>query len=114
MNPVLMASALVCLAGVAACAAPDAAVATATPPSEARLLVKLAHPASDGAAIAREVGASAGVPARYLSSSSAQWHVVVLRCASSAECDAAVQRLRADTARIEAVQPDQRMRPAAP
>jgi hypothetical protein len=119
MNPALLASGLACLAGVAACASP-VPVAMAAPPTasasstELRLLAKLARPSTDAASIEREVSSAAGVPARHLSSTSPQWHALLLRCASAAECDAAVRRLRADAATFEAIQLDERRRPAAP
>jgi hypothetical protein len=119
MNPALLASGLACLAGVAACAAPAPAAPAAAPVAaagagELRLLVKLAQPSTDPASIAREASAAAGVPARYLSGTSPQWHALALRCGSAAECDAALGRLRADGATFEAIQLDERRRQAAP
>ncbi len=91
----------------AACAAPE-------PPTELRLLVKLRTPTDDATAVARRVGAAAGVAVRYVAASSPQWHAVVLRCAAPAECEAALARLRADTVNVEAVQTDERKRIVTP
>jgi hypothetical protein len=103
------------LIGVAACAQ------TAAPPAapidvsaETRLLVKLARPSSDTAEITRLVAAAAAVPARYVAATSADWHAVALRCGAPNACDAALERLRADSANFVAVQRDERMRPATP
>lgn len=119
MNPVMLASGLACLTAVAACGAPASASMAAAPaaaagPVELRVLVKLAQPSADATAIARETSTAAGVPARYLSGTSPQWHALALHCASAAECDAAMRRLRADAATFESIQLDERRRPAAP
>ena len=112
MNTVLATLGLASLAGLAACAAPVAADAVA--PAGLRLLVKLAHPSADAAAIAREASAAAGVPVRYLAATSMEWHALALTCDSRPLCDAAVQRLRADTAAFAAVERDERRRPVSP
>jgi hypothetical protein len=88
---------------LAACAAP-------APVFETRLNVRLAVPSEDGPAIAMRAGESAGVPARYAAAISPQWHAIVLRCASEADCEAAVGRLRADRARFVEVLRDERRR----
>ncbi len=91
-----------------------AACATAVPETELRVLVKLAQPSGDAAAIARLVSSRAGVTARYLGSSSLAWHALVLPCSGAAECDALLQRLRSDRAAIEAVERDERKRIVSP
>ena len=114
MKTVVVASALGCLTAVVACASPEPArPAASTPTLETRLMVKLVRPSDDGAAIARAAAQSAGVPVRYVASSSAQWHVIVLRCDDAARCESGVERLRRDVATFEAVQQDDRMRPMA-
>jgi hypothetical protein len=111
MSPALVVSGLACLAGVAACAAPEAVTASA---AETRLLVKLVDPSTDATAIARQAALASGLPVRYLSATSPQWHALALRCGSDAACDAAIGRLRADAARFAAVPRDERKRAAAP
>jgi hypothetical protein len=95
------------LAGLAACAG-------AVPQTELRVLVRLARPSSDSAAIARLVSDRAGAPARYLGSSSLSWHALVLPCDGAAECDALLQRLRAERGAIDAVERDERKRIVTP
>ncbi len=90
------------------------AACAATPETELRVLVKLAQPSSDAAAIARLVSGRAGVTARYLGSSSLAWHALLLPCAGTSECDALLQRLRADRVAIEAVERDERKRIVSP
>jgi hypothetical protein len=82
--------------------------------TESRLLVKLVRPATDGAAIARLVAAASGLPTRYVTATSTQWHAVAVRCGAPPACAAALQRLRAATADFEAVEPDQMMRTQRP
>ena len=113
MNPsgsVLGALALAALAALAACSTP---AAEADPGAEMRVLVKLAQPSGDAAAITRAVEQAAGTPTRYLASSSPHWHALALHCGAPAECEAALQRLRADRA-FEAVQRDERRRIVTP
>lgn len=81
---------------------------------EVRVLVKLARPSSDSAAIARLVSDRAGVTARYLSSVSFTWHALALPCGGASECDALLQRLRTDRAAFEAVERDERKRILTP
>ncbi len=107
----LAAVGLVWLAALAACGAPADA---ASPQADLRLLVKLKEPSADGDAIARAAGAAAKRPARYLSSSGGQWHAIVVRCVAGADCDASIQRLRADAATFESVERDEPKRPAKP
>jgi hypothetical protein len=90
------------------------ACATEVPETELRVLVKLAQPSTDSAAIARLVSSRAGVTARYLGSSSLAWHALVLPCGGAAECDRLLQRLRADRAALEAVERDERKRIVSP
>jgi hypothetical protein len=95
------------LTWLAACAAP-------LPETELRVLLQLAHPSSDSAAIARLVSNRAGVTARYLGSSSLSWHALVLPCSGADECEAVLQRLRTDRAAFEAVERDERKRIVTP
>lgn len=111
MSLKLAALGLASLAGLAACAAPSD---TADPGAgEMRVLVKLARPSADAQAIVRQATTAAGAPVRYLAATSLQWHALALRCGSVADCDAALQRLRADVANFEAAQRDERKRPAS-
>jgi hypothetical protein len=100
---VVFASAAIALA---ACAAPPSAAATA-PEFDVRVLVKLAHPSDDTAAIAAEASRHAGVPVRYAASVSSAWHALSLRCPDAAACDAAIGRLR-QSGVYAAVEPDAR------
>ena len=108
MKAIMSAGMVAMLGGVGACAAP------ADPGAESRVLVKLVHPSSDASAIASRVAAVTALPVRYLSASSAQWHVLALRCAPAASCDAALERLRADAQTFAAVQRDERRHPLTP
>jgi hypothetical protein len=58
------------------------------------VLVKLAHPSDDTAAIAAEASRQAGVPVRYGAAVSSAWHALSLHCPDAAACDAAIVRLR--------------------
>ena len=98
-----------CSVLVAACANESTA-----PQSPMRLIVKLAQPTEDGAAIARRVSQSAGVPARYLAATSAAWHAVALECDGAAACETALERLRADRRHFDAVERDERKRIVTP
>lgn len=111
MNAVMVALGLAGLGGVAACAAPTS---PADVPAETRILVKLVRPSTNAAVIARAASDAAALPVRYVSSTSAQWHALALRCGSAPECDAALQRLRADAATFEAVQRDERRHVVTP
>lgn len=94
---------------LAACAAaPEAG------PGPLRVLVRLAQPQADGAAIAAAATSSAGRPVRYLSASSTDWHALVIDCADAADCRTAFERLRADTNRFSAAQLDARKRIVSP
>ena len=81
---------------------------------ETRVLVKLAQPSTDTAAITRAVEQAARVPARYVASTSPQWHALALRCGTTDDCDAALERLRAERATFEAAQRDERRRIVTP
>ena len=98
-----------CSVLVAACANESTA-----PQSPMRLIVKLAQPTEDGAAIARLVSQSAGVPARYLTATSAAWHAVAVECDGARACEAALKRLRADRRHFEAIERDERKRIVTP
>ena len=90
------------------------AACAAEPSSPMRLLVKLAQPSSDPAAIASLASRAAGVPARYLAASSPHWHAIALDCDGPLQCEAALERLRADRAVFDAVERDERKRIVTP
>ncbi len=96
-------------AGLAACAATEPA-----PAAEWRVLVKTAQPQNDTTLIVQRAGQVSGVPVRYVTAASPQWHGLSLACGDEARCNAALQRLQADTAFFEAVQRDERRRPHTP
>ncbi|MFT3664054.1 hypothetical protein [Piscinibacter sp.] len=108
-TPARFASLCFAALALAACAAEPAPA-----PAGMSVLVKLAQPGADAARVAAQVGEAAGRPARYLASSGGDWHSVFLRCDGAADCDALLQRLRADGARIAAVQRDERKRIVSP
>src|ERR1035441_9046024 len=95
---------------LAACAAPPSAAAAAQE-FDVRVLVKLAHPSDDTAAIAAEASRQAGVPVRYGAAVSSAWHALSLHCPDAAACDAAIVRLR-QSGVYAAVEPDARKHPA--
>jgi len=97
------AAACVFSAALAACAvpAPNDLAAEAAP---LRVMVKLVRPSEDTAAIAGEATRVAGVPVTYAAATSASWHALALHCASAAECDAAVRRLRGAGATYQTVE----------
>lgn len=92
---------------LAACAAPAPQA-----PAEVRVLVQVAPPSGEPLRIAESVGRASGVPARYLGASGGDWHALALVCAN--DCDAAIARLRADSARFPSVQRDERKRIVTP
>jgi hypothetical protein len=75
--------------------------------------VKVAPPGSQADAVLRRAAQASGVPTSYVAAVSPQWHGLSLSCGDEARCEAALQRLRADTAYFEAVQRDERRRPHA-
>lgn len=79
-----------------------------------RVLVQLAQPSADEAAIAAQAGAASGRVVRYLAATSDRWHVLAIRCADELDCEAALGRLRADTAHFASVQRDARKRIVSP
>ena len=101
-------AAAVAVSALSACAAPAERALGGVGPVELRVLVKLARPSQDTAAIAAEATRQAGVPASYAASVSAAWHSLSLRCADAAACDAAVVRLRQASTVYEAVELDGR------
>ena len=92
------------VAGLSACAAAGPA------PVEWRVVVKLPAAESDTAAIARRAGHAAGVPVRYLTAASPEWHALQLSCADDGACRDAVARLKADTRNFLRVERDERRR----
>jgi hypothetical protein len=93
-------------AGLTACA-----TAGPAPTAEWRVLVKTSQAHSDTAAIVRRASQASGVPVRYVTAASPQWHGLSLNCGDEARCAVALQRLQADTTFFEAVQRDERRRP---
>lgn len=89
------------------------ACASEAPAGPLPLLVKLARPSIDAAAIAADASAASGRAVRYVSAVSDEWHALSLACGSAPDCDAALARLRAD-ARFAAVQRDERKRVVTP
>jgi hypothetical protein len=75
-----------------ACSAPRDAAGEAP---QLRVMVKLVRGSEDAVAIGAEASRIAGVRVSYAAATSAQWHALALHCASAAECDAAIARLRA-------------------
>lgn len=97
------AAACVLAAALAACTAP-APRERAAEAAPLRVMVKLAHPSEDAAAISAEATRVAGVPVTYAAATSASWHALALHCAGPAECEAAVARLRGAAATYQAVE----------
>jgi len=73
-----------------------------------RVMVKLARPSIDAAAIAADASRASAHRVHYVAAVSEQWHVLSVSCDGAADCDGAVQRLREDSSRYAAVQRDQR------
>jgi hypothetical protein len=94
------------LSGLAACTTGAATPQDPAGVVQMRVLVKLQDASSDPLVLARQASAIAGVPVRYVSAASPRWHALTLECASSAECDAALQRLRADDRAFAEVERD--------
>jgi hypothetical protein len=96
------------LAGAALASALAACAALANPSAaagvETRVMVKLVRPAEDAAAISAEASRHAGVPVTYAAATSASWHALALHCASAAQCEAAIARLRAAGAVYQTVE----------
>ncbi len=78
------------------------------------VMVKLVRPAADGTAVATQVSETTARPARYVSSSGGDWHLVEVACRNPADCDLALQRLRSDATHFAAVQRDERKRIVTP
>lgn len=91
------------------------ACAQATAPAGSvvvRLLVKIAQPSEDGAAIAAAAARETGVTVRYAAATSFVWHALNLECRDAAQCDAAIVRLRAAKATFPVVERDERKQAA--
>jgi len=73
-------------------------------PLTLRVMVKLAHGSEDALAIGAEATRVAGIPVSHAAAASTQWHALALHCASAAECDAALARLRAAADLYQAVE----------
>jgi hypothetical protein len=87
-----------------------AVVQAAVPSRGLQVLVELIAPSDDGAQIAAEASRISGVAVRYVSATSSQWHALLLECATAADCEAALQRLREARDVYLAVQRDERER----
>ena len=107
------ASAAACVLALASTGCAGAGDAAAVP-SSLRVMVKLVRGSADASAIAAEATRVAGVPVGYAAAMSLAWHALGLRCASAAECDAALARLRAADTIYQAVEIDGRKTPSAP
>jgi len=89
-----------------ACAQP--AAGTSAPKGvDVRILVKLVQPSDDSQAIATQASHAAGVPVGYAASVSSSWHSLSVHCVDAAACEAAIARLRQNSA-YAAVEPDGR------
>ena len=77
---------------------------------ETQVLVKLVAGSDDGARIAAEASGIAGVPVRYVSATSLQWHSLTLQCATEAICDTALRRLMDAHSVYAAIERDERKR----
>jgi hypothetical protein len=95
-----------------ACSAASPRDATAEP-APLRVMVKLVRGSEDAVAIGAEASRIAGIRVSYAAATSAQWHALALHCASVAECDAAIARLRAAANVYQAVEIEGRKFPAA-
>jgi hypothetical protein len=73
-----------------------------------RVLVQLVHPSEDAAAISAAASRHAEVPVTHAAATSPTWHALTLRCASAADCDAAIARLRGAGTTYTAVEVDGR------
>ncbi len=73
-----------------------------------RILATLPQPSADGSAVARAAQRAAGVPVRHLAALSPLQHALALSCHTTAECEAALQRLRAQSGQFVAVALDGR------
>jgi hypothetical protein len=71
-------------------------------------MVKLVRTSEDANAISAEASRIAGVPVTYAAATSPAWHALSLHCASVAECDRALARLRAASATYQTVEIDAR------
>ena len=77
-------------------------------PDASRVMVKLRDPSIDRAAVAAEAQAVAGVPVQATGAVTPEWQALSLDCADEAACEAAIDRLRADTGRYLLVEIDRR------
>lgn len=80
------------MSALVACA-PDRDLAAGAP-VDVRILVKLVRASDDAAAIGAEATRHAGVSVTYAAAASPTWHALALHCASAAECETAIERLR--------------------
>jgi len=82
--------------GLGACVAPAGAAAETS--AAVRVMVKLAHGSEDADAIAAEATRIAGIRVTHAAATSSSWHALAVHCASAAQCDEAIARMRAAAA----------------
>lgn len=100
-------SAAACMLALVSTGCASGADGAQAPPS-LRVIVKLVRGSADADAIAAEATRVAGVPVGYAATVSPASHALGVRCASGAECDAALARLRAASTIYQAVEIDGR------
>lgn len=100
-----------CRLPLAAAFAATALAACAAAPAAGggmRVLVRLAQPSNDPAAIAALAARVSGHEAHYAASAGGDWHALMIRCRGADDCDAALRRLAEDGTDIAAAQRDAR------
>ena len=81
---------------------------------ERRVLVQLVQPSADAAAVSAAATRHARVPVSHAAAASPAWHALALRCESTDECEAAIERLRAARSIYAAVELEGRRQKNAP
>jgi len=79
--------------GLGACAAPAGSAGETS--AVVRVMVKLAHSSEDVDAIAAEASRITGIRVTHAAATSSSWHALAVHCASPAQCDEAIARMRA-------------------
>jgi hypothetical protein len=79
--------------GLGACAAPAGSAGESS--VAVRVMVKLARSSEDADAIAAEASRIAGIRVTHAAATSSSWHALAVHCASPAQCDEAIARMRA-------------------
>src|SRR6476620_3587794 len=75
--------------GLGACAAPAGGAGESS--ADVRVMVKLARSSED----ADEASRIAGIGVTHAAATSSSWHALAVHCASPAQCDEAIARMRA-------------------